>query len=353
MLDELGLGNDVLLFSHFKILGESFDEGLVPLIGDEYVLTLLKYVPKFIEIKVYVEVDVSLVKQYIRKVMSGKGKGVVIEEIVEDDVLDEQHMREGKGKGVVIEEIMEDDGLAEDTNVYTPLVPSSTDALDFHDLLRNIDFEFGIECDKMMEKVSQDNVIAEEVEDDDDSMSDMEGDYLENFSGGESDLHRFFEDDDVNDDKNINGMEGDWILDPYHDVDDGEEHIQDLFYELEQAYKDVVEKVIDPVIYEEVGDEDVVEQRLGKEKSLRVWVSKLRMNLWGKMNWFTMWLLVLRKNLIERSDSRLVITESIRKRKRSNQDEIFCGFTPIGSQRKGRRLNEEEVGGKDIFDDVP
>ncbi|GKC63972.1 hypothetical protein Tco_1096570, partial [Tanacetum coccineum] len=52
------------------------------------------------------------------------------------------------------------------------------------------------------------------VEDEDDTIIDMEGDYLEYFSS-------------------------DWILDSYHNVDDGEEHIQDLFYEIEQAYEDV------------------------------------------------------------------------------------------------------------------
>ncbi|GKB76468.1 hypothetical protein Tco_0943363, partial [Tanacetum coccineum] len=156
MLDELGLGNGILLFSHFKILGESFDEGLVPLIGDEDVLTLLKHVPKFREIEVYVEVDVSLVKQHMRKVMSGKGKGV--------------GGKECEGKGVVIEEIVEDDGLAEDTNVYTPLVPSSTgenlNLIDSDDDLLIYCSRWsneGIECDKMKEKVSQYNVIAEEV----------------------------------------------------------------------------------------------------------------------------------------------------------------------------------------------
>nr|GEX64924.1 hypothetical protein [Tanacetum cinerariifolium] len=45
------------------------------------------------EIEVYVEADVSLVEQHMREVMSGKRKDVVIKEIVEDDGLDEQHMR--------------------------------------------------------------------------------------------------------------------------------------------------------------------------------------------------------------------------------------------------------------------
>nr|GEU33366.1 copia protein [Tanacetum cinerariifolium] len=78
----------------FWISCESLDEGLITLMGDEDVLTLLKHVPKFKEIKVYVEECMSLVEEHRTKVMNGKGKGVVIEEILEDDVLDEQHKRD-------------------------------------------------------------------------------------------------------------------------------------------------------------------------------------------------------------------------------------------------------------------
>ncbi|GKA08913.1 hypothetical protein Tco_0688244 [Tanacetum coccineum] len=59
------------------------------------------------------------------------------------------------------------------------------------------------------------------------------------------------------------------------------------------------------------------------------------------------------KYLIDGSDSWNVISGSTRKRKRSDQDEIDSGYAPIGSQRNMRRLNQEEVGGKAIFDDVP
>nr|GEU33368.1 hypothetical protein [Tanacetum cinerariifolium] len=155
------------------------------------------------------------------------------------------------------------------------------------------------EGDKMKKKFSQDSVIVEEViedmnsnldkfvenlkhsqvtlempsgmedlptwmEDSDDTISDIEGE--------ESDLQRFFEYDDasisglssnfptsvLDDDVSINVMKGDWILDLYHNVDDyDEDHIQDLFYELDLAYKDVVEHVTDPLVYEDVGDKDV------------------------------------------------------------------------------------------------
>ena len=55
MLKELGLGDDRLMSTHFRISRQSFDDGLVPLVADEDVLTLVKYVPKFTEIEVYLE----------------------------------------------------------------------------------------------------------------------------------------------------------------------------------------------------------------------------------------------------------------------------------------------------------
>nr|GEU33370.1 hypothetical protein [Tanacetum cinerariifolium] len=58
------------------------------------------------------------------------------------------------------------------------------------------------------------------------------------------------------------------------------------------------------------------------------------------------------KFFIERSDSGYVMSESTRKRKRSDQDDVSCGYALIGSQSKRRRLNDEEVGGKDILDYV-
>ncbi|GKE27347.1 hypothetical protein Tco_1442731 [Tanacetum coccineum] len=67
-----------------RILGKSLDEGLTPLISHQDVLSLLKYVPRYKEIEVYVE-------KHMMEVVSGKGKGkvVVIEEIVEDDEVNE------------------------------------------------------------------------------------------------------------------------------------------------------------------------------------------------------------------------------------------------------------------------
>ncbi|GJX63934.1 hypothetical protein Tco_0296834 [Tanacetum coccineum] len=149
----------------------------------------------------------------------------------------------------------------------------------------------GMECD-----------LPTWVEDFDDTISDTEGE--------ESDLQTFFEYDDAS-------VSVDWILYPYHNVDDEEARIQDLFYESDQAYEDVVEQVTDSLVYEDVGDEDVD------------------------------------KFFIERSDFGYVISKSTRKRKRSDKDDVSCSYALIGSQSKKIRLNVKEVGGKDILDDVP
>ncbi|GKE09912.1 hypothetical protein Tco_1413463, partial [Tanacetum coccineum] len=55
LLEDLGFKDGKILFSHFRILRKLLDEGLAPLMSDEYVLSLLWH-----------------------------GKGVLIEEIVED-----------------------------------------------------------------------------------------------------------------------------------------------------------------------------------------------------------------------------------------------------------------------------
>nr|GEX01790.1 hypothetical protein [Tanacetum cinerariifolium] len=109
-------------------------------------------------------------------------------------------VRSVKVKKVVIEEIVENDGLAKDTNVCTPLVPSSTG-----ENLTLIDSD-------------DDLLIYYSRWSDEDSKYSI---YRVYPSGLSRDLPTWVSDDD----DNINGMEGDWILDPYHDVDDGEEHI--------------------------------------------------------------------------------------------------------------------------------
>ncbi|PWA76003.1 rcd1/Caf40 [Artemisia annua] len=89
MLDELGLGVDTKLYTHFRILGESLDDGLVPLMSEEDMVTLLKYVPRFKETE-------SL-------------KSVVIEEIEDEDKDDVFNEAEKDGKDVVMEDVKHGD----------------------------------------------------------------------------------------------------------------------------------------------------------------------------------------------------------------------------------------------------
>lgn len=87
---ELGLGDDRIPFTHFRVPGQS----LVPLMSNEDVLTLLKYVPTFKEIDVYVKADVSLVEKHMIEVRGIQSKGVMIEEIVEENVVTEPIKKE-------------------------------------------------------------------------------------------------------------------------------------------------------------------------------------------------------------------------------------------------------------------
>ncbi|GJZ48522.1 hypothetical protein Tco_0602354 [Tanacetum coccineum] len=60
MFKDLGYIDGRLLFMHFRIPRESLDEGLLPLMSEEYVIRFLEYVPRFREVGVYIEIDVSL-----------------------------------------------------------------------------------------------------------------------------------------------------------------------------------------------------------------------------------------------------------------------------------------------------
>ncbi|GJT04203.1 zinc finger, CCHC-type containing protein [Tanacetum coccineum] len=57
--------------------------------SDQYVITILKYVPRFREIEVYIETGVSLVEMHLMEGMTSHGKGVVIEKIMDDNQVKE------------------------------------------------------------------------------------------------------------------------------------------------------------------------------------------------------------------------------------------------------------------------
>ncbi|GKC97850.1 hypothetical protein Tco_1168125 [Tanacetum coccineum] len=122
ILEELGYTGGRILFTHFKIHGHTLGDGLVPLRADEDVLTFMNYVPRFREIKVYIESRVSLVEKDMMEVRN-QGKGAAIEEIVEDNVVKEAG-KEGK----------------------------------FRNLLEEIDFELEHGSENVKEKLSQEEI---------------------------------------------------------------------------------------------------------------------------------------------------------------------------------------------------
>nr|GEY05729.1 zinc finger, CCHC-type [Tanacetum cinerariifolium] len=68
------------------ILEELLAEGIIPLMSDKDVIRFLKYVPRFREVEVYTETRVSLVERHMMERMEIMGKGVLIEEIMDDKV---------------------------------------------------------------------------------------------------------------------------------------------------------------------------------------------------------------------------------------------------------------------------
>ncbi|PWA77147.1 aminopeptidase [Artemisia annua] len=88
MLEDLGYTDRTLLFTHFRIPDESLDDGLLPLMSEEDVRRLVEYVRIFTQLELYIETGVSAVECEMMERMMTKGKGVVIEEIVDHDVND-------------------------------------------------------------------------------------------------------------------------------------------------------------------------------------------------------------------------------------------------------------------------
>ncbi|PWA56305.1 hypothetical protein CTI12_AA421470 [Artemisia annua] len=89
---QIGLTEFTMTFSPWTywakwIPGESLDDGLLPL-SYEDVRRLVEYIPIFTELELYIETGVSVVECEMMERMMTKGKGVVIEEIVDHDVND-------------------------------------------------------------------------------------------------------------------------------------------------------------------------------------------------------------------------------------------------------------------------
>ncbi|PWA65324.1 hypothetical protein CTI12_AA325110 [Artemisia annua] len=225
MLEDLGYTDRTLVYTHFRLPGESLDDGLLPLKSDEDVKTLVEYVPFFTQLELYIETGVSIVECEMMDRMMTKGKGVVKEEIVDDDV------NEAAGKGVDGEtgnsgkllllewhkewhKTRQPDKVgpvyvSDSDNGFPPtfcagkmIVNHSkrlSDEFEFRRLLVEIDQEF------MVEDSSEDSLEATDVVEFDDA-------YYDDTSDG--DLHTWISDEEVDQGKDVA-----WTDDPYHLVD--------------------------------------------------------------------------------------------------------------------------------------
>ncbi|GKF20342.1 hypothetical protein Tco_0068980 [Tanacetum coccineum] len=99
MFKNLGYIDGRLLFTHFWIPRESLDEGLLLPMSDEDVIRFLEYVPRFRELEVYIETGVLVVERHMIERMTSKGKGVVIEEIMDHDVVGKEFDSESGNNG--------------------------------------------------------------------------------------------------------------------------------------------------------------------------------------------------------------------------------------------------------------
>ncbi|PWA54404.1 hypothetical protein CTI12_AA434200 [Artemisia annua] len=261
MLEDLGYTDRTLVYTHFRIPEESLDDGLLQLKSDEDVKTLVEYVPFFTQLELYIETGDSIVECEMMDRMMTKGKGVVKEEIVDDDV------NEAAGKGVDGEtgnsgkllllewhktSQLDKAGPVYDSDSDNGFPPTFcagkmianhskrlSDEFEFRRLLVEIDQEF------MVEDSSEDSLEATDVLDFDDAYYDDTSDGC-TISGKEGDLYTWISDEEVDQGKDV-----DWTDDPYHlvDVPEPEEmhaieepqepeepqEISDMFTEIDQA----------------------------------------------------------------------------------------------------------------------
>ncbi|PWA66746.1 hypothetical protein CTI12_AA324910 [Artemisia annua] len=233
MLEDLDYTDRTLVFTHFKIPDESLDDGLLPLKSEEDVRRLVEYVPIFTQLELYIETGVSVVECEMMERMMSKGKGVVIEEIVDHDVNDdvgkdvdgetrntgkllllewhkEWHETSQPEKAGPIYESDSDNGFPPTFCAGKMIANHSkrlSDEFQFRRLLEEIDQEF------MVEDSSEDSLESTDVLDFDDAYYDDTSDGC-TISEKEGDLHTWISDEEVDQGKDV-----DWTDDSYHLVD--------------------------------------------------------------------------------------------------------------------------------------
>ncbi|GJT13752.1 hypothetical protein Tco_0860794 [Tanacetum coccineum] len=250
MFKDLGYIEGMLLFKHFRIHGESLDEGWIPLMSKEDVIGYLEVVPRSREVEVYIKTGVSLVERHIMERMKSKGKDVLIEEIVDHDVNDavgKEFDTNGGNNGKL--------PLFPSPWTTEKMIPDRTkrlsDEFEFIKLLAEIDHEFGLDNpsqdslefsndvdfdDVSFDVVDLDEVSFDLVDPDDFSFDDVDFEqgmddvdseqemkellYYDTNDGASiseksRDVPTWFSDEDVD-----QGIDVEWKDDPYHYVDE-------------------------------------------------------------------------------------------------------------------------------------
>jgi hypothetical protein len=77
MLQVLGYKDRTLMFTHFRIPGESLDVGLLPLMSDKDAIRLMEFVPRFRELELYIKTGVSLVECHMMERMMSNVNDVI------------------------------------------------------------------------------------------------------------------------------------------------------------------------------------------------------------------------------------------------------------------------------------
>ncbi|PWA41920.1 hypothetical protein CTI12_AA549650 [Artemisia annua] len=232
MLEDLGYTDRTLVYTHFRLPGESLDDGLLPLKSDEDVKTLLEYVPFFTQLELYIETGVSIVESAGKGVDGETGNNGKL-------LLLEWHKTSQPDKAGPVYDSDSDNGFPPTFSAGKMIANHSkrlSDEFEFRRLLVEIDQEF------MGEDSSEDSLEATYVVEFDDAYYDDTSDGC-TISGKEGDLHTWISDQEVKKGKDV-----DWTDDPYHlvDVPEPEEmyaieepkepqDICDMFAEIDQA----------------------------------------------------------------------------------------------------------------------
>ncbi|GJX55566.1 hypothetical protein Tco_0285463 [Tanacetum coccineum] len=238
----------MLLLTHFRIPRESLNEGLLPLMSEEDMILFLEYVPRFREVEVYIETNVSLVERHMMEQMTSTK---LIKEIVDDDVNDtvgkEFDADSGNSGKLSLVTFHQTNHVGKDRTVVANDFHS--DEFEFRKLLAEIDHEFGFDNPSQDEQDVSNDVDFDDVIFDDIS-------FIMSILIFEKswDVPTWFSDEDVD-----QGIDVEWKDDPYHNVDEPEE-ISEMFADLDEALDELDQVVAEEMVAEEIVDGDDVEQ---------------------------------------------------------------------------------------------